>query len=195
MSQFAKRVVDIAVGDATNEEEELKDHLDALGALPGAVAGGKTAIESMIGIVEDTPAETAENKLSAAERAEHAGETRETRQPAPAQSSDPGTDPADPPAETLRETLERASAASADGPLIALAGHVPDADREAVFERLDRFHKWRPATCLLLGDAPGFERIAADWARERGVEHFVFRADPEAGPDAAVVVTTRFGRS
>ncbi len=55
-----------------------------------------------------------------------------------AQSSDPGADPAEPPAEALRETLERARAASADAPLMALAGHVPDADREAVFERLDK---------------------------------------------------------
>lgn len=69
---------------------------------------------------------------------------------------------------------------------MALAGDVPDADRDSVYRRLDGLRKAVPAIRLLLGDAPGFERIAADWARDRGVEHFVFRAGPEASPDAAV---------
>ena len=154
--------------------EELGDHLDALGETRGAIASGKTAIEFRIGIVE--------RELAAAERAEQAGETQ---RPAPVQSPDPGADPAEPPAETPRETLERVRAADADGPLMALAGDVPDADREAVVERLERLHRFAPGVRLLLGDAHGFERIAADWARDKGVEHFVFRAGPEAGPDAA----------
>ena len=56
---------------------------------------------------------------------------------------------------------------------------------EAVYRRLDGLRKAVPTIRILLGDAPGFERIAAEWARDRGVEHFVFRAGSEAGPDAA----------
>ena len=153
--------------------EQLEDHLRALGAPPGAVVNRKAAIGSGIGIVE---------RALAGERAERAGAARERRQPAPERSPEPGETQAEP----LRETMERARAARAGGVPMALAGHVPDADRDSVYRRLDGLRKAVPAIRLLLGDAPGFERIAADWARDRGVEHFVFSAGPSAGPDAAV---------
>ncbi len=153
-------------------EAELEDHLRALGAPPGAVANRKAAIGPGIGVVE---------RALAGERAERARPARDRRQPAPAPSPEPGETPAEP----LRETMERALAARAGGVTMVLAGHVPDADRDSVYRRLDGLRTAVPAIRLLLGDAPGFERIAADWARDRGVEHFVFRAPPEAGPDAA----------
>ena len=92
-------------------------------------------------------------------------------------------DRAEAPAEPLRETLNRARAAG--GSRVAISGLVPDADREAVFIRLDGLRTAISNACLLLGDAPGFERIAAEWARDRGVEAFVFRAGGGEDPDAA----------
>ncbi|MCY4551363.1 MAG: SLOG family protein [Defluviicoccus sp.] len=149
--------------------EELAAHLVDLGAPRDAVDAKNTSIEFRISFVEREGAATAGRELRA----------RERRDPA----AMPDRAEAAAPAEPLRETLNRVGAAG--GSRVAVAGFVPGADREAVFSRLDGLRVAIADPCLLLDDAPGFERIAAESARDRGVEAFVFRAGDETGPDAA----------
>ncbi|MDE3260991.1 MAG: relaxase domain-containing protein [Acidobacteriota bacterium] len=178
-------------------EAEVAAHLAALGAAPDGVAEPAGGIRSAIAEDERAraaaEAERRERARIAEESARLAEEVRiaeairiaeETRIAAEEErrARDRDEAPAEP-VELLRETLNRARAA--EGSRVAVSGLVPDADRDSVYRRLDGLRTAISNACLLLGDAPGFERIAAEWARDRGVEAFVFRPDDGAGPDAA----------
>ena len=172
-------------------EAEIAAHLAALGAAADGVAEPARGIRSAI--AEDERARAAaeterrERARIAEESARLAEEVRLAEKARIAaedesRARDRAEAPAEP-AEPLHETLSRARAAG--GSRVAVSGLVPDADREAVYRRLDGLRTAISNACLLLGDAPGFERIAAEWARDRGVEAFVFRAGDGAGPEAA----------
>lgn len=152
-------------------EEDLAAHLVDLGAPRDAVDAKKTSIEFRIGFVERESAVTAGRELRA----------RERRGPA----ATPDRAKAAVSAEPLRETLNQARAA--EGSRVAVAGLVPDAGPEAVYRSLDGLRVAISNPCFLLGDAPGLERIAAEWARDRGVEAFVFRAGDARERDRAIV--------
>ena len=173
-------------------EAEVAAHLAALGAAPDGFAEAARGIRSAIAEDERAraaaEAERRERARIARENARLAEEVRIAAEEArlAAEEERRARDRAEAPAapvEALHETLNRARAAG--GSRVAVAGLVPDADREAVYRRLDGLRTAISNPCLLLGDAPGFERIAAEWARDRGVEAFVFRAGGGAGPDAA----------
>lgn len=50
-------------------------------------------------------------------------------------------------------------------------------NREAVYGVLDRAHAHKPITCIIAGGAKGVDRLAADWARDRGIALAEFPAD------------------
>jgi len=60
-------------------------------------------------------------------------------------------------------------------------------DREFLFATLDRLHAEHQFTLLIHGDAKGTDRLAGEWAQERGIEVLACPADRErygraAGP-------------
>jgi hypothetical protein len=60
-------------------------------------------------------------------------------------------------------------------------------DRRFVYDALDKEHARLPIRLLKHGDYRGLDRLARDWARERGVLEWPFPADwnthgPKAGP-------------
>jgi hypothetical protein len=54
-------------------------------------------------------------------------------------------------------------------------------DRWAVYERLDMIHADRGISCIISGAASGADQIAANWAKDRGVDLQEFPADWSGG--------------
>jgi hypothetical protein len=50
-------------------------------------------------------------------------------------------------------------------------------DRWAIYERLDMIHADRGIACIISGAASGADHIAANWAKDRGVDLREFPAD------------------
>ena len=90
-------------------------------------------------------------------------------------------------ARRLLERAEREAAArhACEGTRIAVAGDGDWTDVAAIWSRLDRAREKRPDLVLCHKGAPGAERIAAAWARARGVRQILFRPHWEAHGAAA----------
>lgn len=52
---------------------------------------------------------------------------------------------------------------------VIVCGGRDYADRDALFAAMDRAHAKRPITIVIHGDAPGADRLAGEWAADRGV--------------------------
>lgn len=60
---------------------------------------------------------------------------------------------------------------------VLVCGGRSYADREFVFEMLDKLHVEHFFSALIHGGAPGVDGYAGEWAAERGVPTRVYRAD------------------
>ncbi len=72
-----------------------------------------------------------------------------------------------------------------EGTLVAIAGGKQVGDASAVFARLDRVRAKYPDMVLVHGGGPGVERLAAQWAEQRGVHQVVCKPDWNAHGRAA----------
>ena len=83
---------------------------------------------------------------------------------------------------------ERRQEAERRAHVIIVTGGRNYGDRVRLFAALDKAHTKKRITLLVHGGAPGADRLADDWARERGVPVEQFPADwasrgPAAGPE------------
>ena len=72
-----------------------------------------------------------------------------------------------------------------EGTLVAIAGGKQVGDAGVVFARLDRVRAKYPDMVLVHGGGPGVERLAAQWAEQRGVHQVVCKPDWNAHGRAA----------
>ena len=92
-------------------------------------------------------------------------------------------------ATNLIEDLEarRNQAHLPEGTPIALTGWKEGPDRQTIFETLDKVREKHPDMYLMHGNAPGTQKIAAEWAKDNSVAQVVFAPNRKIHGTAAVI--------
>jgi predicted polyphosphate/ATP-dependent NAD kinase len=61
-------------------------------------------------------------------------------------------------------------------------------DRVKIYDALNRLHAEHHFSMLIMGDSPGAETVAEEWARDRGIPSQIYKADREHwGSDATAI--------
>ena len=74
---------------------------------------------------------------------------------------------------------------------VLVTGGRDYADKEYLFDVLDRWHAERGIECIIEGGATGADALAGMWANERGVMLHVFPAQWELGTSAGMLRNTQ----
>jgi YspA, cpYpsA-related SLOG family len=71
---------------------------------------------------------------------------------------------------------------------VLVCGGKDYTDRVRIYDALNRLHAEHHFSMLIIGDTPGAETMAEEWARDRGIPTQIYKADRERwGSDASAI--------